>query len=280
MSSLILDYLRHFPLSLFKNKLTKFVDLSKYERFLKYKNKQGVTYNLDLKEYQMKQIFFYDFYEKNTVRHLLKLLRKIKKRPIICVDAGTNIGFYTLTIDKALEHQDHEIHCFEPNPSTFEILTKNVQTNPSEHIMLNQFGLSDKEGSFTLSYNLENTGTASIYKKGKSEKTVEIKVKTLDQYCEDKHITKIDLIKVDVEGAEFDFLRGASKIIDNSKELIIIMEIVEDNCIRAGYTGKEIHQYIIERGFKAYLPKSWPFSLKPIDELPNNYHDNIIFIRK
>ncbi|MBL4652633.1 MAG: FkbM family methyltransferase [Flavobacteriales bacterium] len=227
----------------------------------------------------MKQIFFYDFYEKNTIRHLLSLLSKTKNKPLTCVDVGTNIGFYTFTIDKALEGVEHHIHCFEPNPSTFETLTKNLTSNPSNQITLNPFGLSDKEGTFTLTYNLQNTGTASIYKNSKSGNKVEIKVKTLDQYCEEKNIKNVDLIKVDIEGAEFDFLKGAKKIIDNSNELIIIMEIVEDNCIAAGYTAKEIYQYVINLGFKAYLPKSWPFGLRRVDELPDNYHDNIVFIK-
>lgn len=86
-------------------------------------------------------------------------------------------------------------------------------------------------------------------------------------------------MKVDIEGAELDFLKGATGIINKSKNLIIIMEIVEENCIAAGYTGEELYKYVVDLGFAAYLPKPWPFGMKKIERLPEHYHDNIIFMK-
>jgi FkbM family methyltransferase len=279
MTSLLLAYLRKFPIDKYKHILTRFVNLEKQGRFIKYKNGQGVTFNLDLEEYQMKQIFFFDFYEKNTIRHVLKLMTKLKTKPVTCIDVGGNIGFYTLTIDKALTNIEHEIHCFEPNPSTIEYLEKNLLENETTSVQMNPIGLSNKEGTFTLRYNLKNTGTASIYRGDKKGKTVEINVTTLDKYCEERGIGNIDIVKVDIEGAELDFLKGATGIINKSKNLIIIMEIVEENCIAAGYTGEELYKYVVDLGFAAYLPKPWPFGMKKIERLPEHYHDNIIFMK-
>jgi len=279
MINLLLVYLRKFPIDKYKHTLTRFINLKKYGRFIKYKNSHGVTFNLDLEEYQMKQIFFYDFYEKNTIRHLLKLISKLKTKRVTCIDVGGNIGFYTLTLDKALTNIEHKIHCFEPNPSTIEYLEKNLLDNPTTNVQIIPMGLSNKEGTFTLRYNLKNTGTASFYRTNSDGKSVEINVTTLDKYCTEKGIDNVDIIKVDIEGAELDFLKGSASIINKSKNVIIIMEIVEENCLSAGYTSKDLFEYVVNLGFDAYLPKSWPFGMKKIETLPEHYHDNIIFIK-
>ena len=76
MRKLILSYLRRFPLDHGKHILAKTIDLSKEGNEVIYTNKYGVTFHLDLEEYQMRQIFLYDLYERNSVRHLLRLLKK------------------------------------------------------------------------------------------------------------------------------------------------------------------------------------------------------------
>lgn len=70
MNKLVLNYFRNFPIDKFKPQLSRFVDFSKEENEIVYTNKQGVTYHLDLSEYQMQQIYLYDFYEKNIIRHI------------------------------------------------------------------------------------------------------------------------------------------------------------------------------------------------------------------
>jgi|SaaInlV_130m_DNA_3_1039695.scaffolds.fasta_scaffold50525_2 hypothetical protein len=67
MTSLLLAYLRKFPIDKYKHILTRFVNLEKQGRFIKYKNGQGVTFNLDLEEHQMKQIFSSIFMKKTQL---------------------------------------------------------------------------------------------------------------------------------------------------------------------------------------------------------------------
>lgn len=222
----------------------------------------------------MKQIYLYDLYEKNTVRHLVKLV----KPDYTFFDVGSNIGFYALTFAKILS--EGKVHCFEPNHVSFERLKHNMKINRLENVILNNVGLSDKEVDLESSYNLLNTGTASVYKKESASQLKEIiHLMRLDEYCNRNNIDKIDFIKVDIEGGEYGFLKGAEPIIKNSRKLILVVEMMEENFRDAGYTSKQIFDYIIGLGFKAYLPKAFPFGLKQIDSVSPSYSDNIIFLR-
>jgi hypothetical protein len=102
---------------------------------------------------------------------------------------------------------------------------------------------------------------------------------TLDQYCNNNNINKVDVIKVDIEGGEFAFLKGAENIIRDNHKLILVVEMMEENFVAAGYSVKDIFSYLMSKGFKAYLPKSFPFGLKEITSISADYSDNVIFLR-
>ncbi len=278
MRKIILYYLRNFPLDYGKNRIAKWVKLDKIESPVRYLNQQGVKFSLDLKEYQMKQIFLFDIYEKNTIRHLLAQIEKISKRDLTIFDVGANIGFYTLTLAKALEKTKTQIYSFEPNPFTYSVFTKNIALNNFNNILPNRLGLSDKVESLTLTFNHNNLGAANVFS-GTGNKTEQIELTTLDLYCEQHKIDKIDLIKVDIEGSELNFLKGGMNVISRSEKMILIMEIVDENCQKAGYTSADLFNFMSAHGFQGYLPKGWPFGLKKIDQTVKNYHDNIIFLK-
>ncbi|MBL4624214.1 MAG: FkbM family methyltransferase [Flavobacteriales bacterium] len=282
MNDLLLLFLRRFPIDYGKNVISKLVKLPSNGTWVKYKNSMNTTYNLNLSEYQMKQIYLLDLYEKNTIYQLKKLLNKLTKKPKVTVmDVGANIGFYALTMESILTDNNCTVHAFEPNPYTYKLLEQNVENNNKSNIILNKIGLSSEKGSFELTYNEGNLGTASIYAQANSmSKTVAIQTIKLDDYCKENKIDSIDVLKVDIEGAELDFFKGAREIISQSKTCIIIAEIVEENCIRAGYSASELYDFIIQLGFDAYLPKPFPFPLKRTMSMPPNYHDNLIFIKR
>lgn len=271
INSLLLGYTRYFPIEYGKKMLAPFI---KMPENIEYVNRYGARFLLDTKEYLMKQIFVYDLYEKNTVKHLVRLI----KPEFTFFDVGSNIGFYSLTFAKLMPRG--KVHCFEPNQLSFGRLIKNLEINNLENVILNNVGLSDEEKDIESTYNLLNTGTASVYKKKTNNSFTEIiHLTKLDSYCNQRNIDKIDLIKVDIEGGEYAFLKGGESIIKNSKKLIMVVEMMEENFVNAGYTSEEIFDYIINLGFKAYLPKSFPFGLKNVKSLPVEYSDNIIFLR-
>jgi FkbM family methyltransferase len=262
--NLILRYLRYFPIDYGKNILKRFVKIPLGE--MEYTNKYGSKFHLDLKEYQMRQIYLYDLYEKNTFNHLKKLV----KRDHVFVDVGANAGFYSVTVAPFVK----EVHSFEPNAVVFERLKRNIELNKLTNIISNQFGLSDKKETLELHYNDDNIGAGSVY--GTGGINTQIELKTFDEYYI-QHLSKIDIIKVDIEGGEKFFLEGATEAINRNKKLVMIVEMMNDHFLKAGYTSTELFKHIRNLGFDAYLPS--PFRLKKILEIPKDYMDNIIFLR-
>ncbi len=269
---LLLSYLRNAPLDQGKGMMAKRVDIRRFPQQVKFTTRTGITYKLDLREYVQRNLFLHGDYERNTMRHVRRLIRSGDT----VVDIGGNIGFYAL--EMARLNAPGRLISFEPNPAALDRFKDNRQLNPAiTNIELREHGLADAPGGFTLSFNRGNLGSASAF--GNAPERIEVKVATLDAVLAANGIDRVDVMKIDIEGGEFAALRGAERIIDNSPRMTLVIEIIDDHCKRAGYTGKELFDFIVAKGFTGYLPKPWPFALKPITAYDPGYFDNIIFLK-
>jgi FkbM family methyltransferase len=119
---------------------------------------------------------------------------------------------------------NHKIHCFEPIISLYENLIVKYKKN-NNNIKINNFGILNLNGvtHFNELSSLETDGCSSIIERpvfkelGWAYKQYEIEVKTIDQYCIDSNIDYIDIIKIDVEGAEVLVFKGMESLLSNSK---------------------------------------------------------------
>lgn len=149
------------------------------------------------------------------------LIKCYLKKKSVVADVGTNMGFYTIWMSKFVKAGGH-IHCFEPDATNFERLKKNCGLNNLENVVLNNIALSDSDGvvSFTKSLDGENHIAISNV-----ENTVSIPTRTFDSYCTINRIAHLDYIKVDIEGFELFFLRGAQELLQRKAVDIIQLEI-------------------------------------------------------
>jgi FkbM family methyltransferase len=137
------------------------------------------------------EIFLHDIYGE---------LQLQSKTPIIA-DCGANIGIATIYFK--YKYPKAKVYCFEPDPGTFEILKKNCEENKFSDIILHNKALSDTDGKIKFySYgNFEGSPGNTINKKWVNFKNVKehsIDCMTLSSL----NLRKIDLLKIDVEGAE------------------------------------------------------------------------------
>lgn len=143
-------------------------------------------------------------------------------RPVL-FDVGANIGNYTKLL--AEHFPDGEIFAFEPSPETFRALRENCP--PSVRPF--NLGFGERAGKTTLYTNKSNRTIASVYPRKLSGKhalgeTEEITMGTIDNFCERENISKIDLLKLDVEGHELQCLRGAQRMLSENKIRFIQFE--------------------------------------------------------
>jgi FkbM family methyltransferase len=180
----------------------------------------------------------------------IECLKQIIKKGDIVVDLGANIGYYTLILAQLVGELGH-VYAFEPEPSNFELLSKNVKENNHNHVTLVQKAVSDKNSKINLYVSKRNFASHRIFDGEDKRESIEIDVITLDEYF--KNFEKpIKFIKIDVEGAEGATLLGASKIIKNSKNLVIMMEYFPKWIKKFGDVPEEILKSLVEKKFKLF----------------------------
>ncbi len=157
----------------------------------------------------------------------IKILNQFVNSKSTCVDVGSCHGSYT----RILSNYSKKVYSFEPERSNFEYLAEVLN---KKNIILRKLAISNKVGlNFLYTPDTEgkkNTAMSSLLKNNikKNMKSQKVKTTTLDIFF--KHIKniKIDLIKIDVEGAEYDVIHGGEKIIKIFKPTMII-EIMKKN---------------------------------------------------
>lgn len=209
---------------------------------------------------------------------VIKLLKKINLKKFTIFDVGANIGWYTLNFYK-LVGMNGKIYSFEPIPSTFLELKKNIKINNFKNIKINKLALSSNKKNKIIiglpSFEfLGSAGSASEF----MPFTVKYKpkVNSIDQFSLEKKIKKIDLIKLDVEGGELNILRGSLKTLKKNKPIIII-EIVDIHCFKFGHTPFHVHEFLKKIDYTGYyISTNEVLKLKKINE--KNYDNgNYIF---
>lgn len=135
------------------------------------------------------------------------------------MDVGANFGAFTLLLSSQVGEEGHVL-AFEPVLYWREMLTWHIDHNKCENVSVFDFGLSDNECVLPITI---SEGSATLHEyDGISRTTEDIKLHKLDDVI-DPQISRLDFIKIDVDGHEPAFLRGA-KITLNKFRPIIALE--------------------------------------------------------
>lgn len=152
-------------------------------------------------------------------------IRRTGPAPMV-FDGGANLGQFTERVLAA--RPNATIHAFEPAPQTFQALLRKFPTG----VQLHNFGLSDHEGDATMYADEPTSESASVMPQDRSHWSDHddfqpigvVKLRTIDDVCDELGIERIDLLKLDVEGAELRALRGASRMLAEGRIALIQFE--------------------------------------------------------
>jgi FkbM family methyltransferase len=125
--------------------------------------------------------------------------------PEIILDIGANTGIASIYF--ATQYPSAKIYAFEPVPENFSLLQKNIE--PYGSIRALPFALGRENGTFQMKYSSTgyNLGGFSFYDQGVIEsRKVEVEQKDIRSYLPEIGINKVDLIKIDTEGSEYEIL--------------------------------------------------------------------------
>jgi FkbM family methyltransferase len=193
-------------------------------------------------------------FEKSEYRFVSNFL----KEGMFFFDIGANLGQYTL-LGAQRVGRTGRVHSFEPSGRMFSEVHFNVALNDfADRCTLNNVAVSDKEGTACLSkYEVggEVYGSIGDHKRASKWSVVgyeKVKTITLSNYINDNNIKHIDLVKMDIEGAELPALRGAEQLLRRPDAPTLIVEMADLNTVGFGYKAVEIWDYLESFGYRMH----------------------------
>lgn len=160
------------------------------------------------------------------------------------LDVGAHIGKYTLRVAKVVGDEGLVISV-EPDKRNYNLLIKNINLNRLKNVIPLNIAAWHTDEKLKLFFG-PNTGESTVKKEGNSY--IWVKARALDRVLEELGCKRIDWIKIDVEGAEFEVLKGLENTLKRSNPILIV-EVFDKNYDRVmaflknlGYKGEVIHR--------------------------------------
>lgn len=173
-----------------------------------------------------------------------EFFRKALKPGQVVFDVGANVGQFTLLAAKRVGASGY-VHAFEPAPEEYRKLCANVSLNGFSNVLINRVAICDRLGEAVLRtagpglgiYNSLGTPLMSSL-----IGDISVPCTTLDCYVEARGVPKVDLLKVDVEGAELGVLRGAAHLLSRSDAPVIVCEFSDLTGTDIGHSTRELRR--------------------------------------
>lgn len=221
------------------------------------------TCNEDPLRYRMQLLT--RIYEADTV----ELVRKITRPGMIALDIGANVGYYTRLLSTLVGGSGHVL-AFEPNPHIFTLLHQN--TWELSNVSLIEMAVGHIDGEATLYDSLSESGGASLrydarevadlktVHRGQAlaprivddlpTATYSVKTTSIDSYLSERHISEVNMVKIDIEGAELDALRGMEDIVQRSKQMAMFIELNPRTLRQFGSDPLELWSKLCDMNFE------------------------------
>jgi FkbM family methyltransferase len=162
----------------------------------------------------------------------LRLFARLLTPGMVVVDGGANIGVYTVVASKAVGHSGR-VFSFEPGTVSFLALERNASLQPIRNVTLFRAALSDAPGEAKL-FHIDSAPNS--YSLAPDAETFElVPLMTLDGLVENQELDTLDVVKLDIEGAEELALRGAQFTLSALRPIVLF----EVNPKRARQLGLE-----------------------------------------
>jgi len=230
-----------------------YYDSAKKSEFEIVANCMGcIKMQVDKYSYMGGSIYWSGYHHVNEIIYLNYFL----KEGMTFIDIGANQGEFSLFAQEKIKNG--RVISFEPVSFQFDLLKNNITLNNFTNIEINKYGLSDEVGILPI-YNSTNTaihggfheGLSTLYKSDERDNFQEnVDLKIFDDEYFDK-LNRFDFLKIDIEGAELYALKGMQKSLAKFKPEILI-ELSDETYISAGYTVKEMIDFLDQFGYKPF----------------------------
>lgn len=233
------------------------------------------TMDLNLSNWSERSTFFLGRFYDLELQLFLKLILRPGDR---FVDIGGNIGMVSL-LASHLVGESGIVDTVEPNPTCLARINAVIHRNQIKNVRLHGCALGRETTTATLSIPEHNSGEATLTQLSEdliNIRSVTVPVKRGDDVLADDHRPPT-MIKIDVEGFEYETLSGLSKTLTTSSPPIVVAEVVGTHLGRAGRSPSDLFLLMSDLGYEAFnlsLRRRRGFQRLIISDASLDRHDN------
>jgi len=201
---------------------------------------------------------------------ILEIIKKISDhKKIFLLDCGSNYGFYSFYV--ASLSADNQVLAFEASPKTSDTFKANLELNNFKNIDYRNVAINEISGKFVSFYESFNDWESSAtHNNFKNNKMVTVETTTIDKELLNKNLSNFSIvIKLDIEGNEFNAIQGGFETILKYEPLITI-ELSKYNLNNKTYNFDYFRKFLNDTKYKVYDDKLTQVSIETLIDKINN----------
>lgn len=258
------------------NLLTAVLDIEPYG-FLKFRQVGRYRLRLDPGDRNDRHYYF------GMVGHAYgRLLHALLKAGDTVVDVGANVGNFS-AISAEVVGEKGRVCAIEPNPGLYERLSTMIAEAPNGPIKVHHAAVWSSCGSMEFHIATE-TGWSSLRENPTFEKdrSVNVDTITLDNFVSKENLSRVVLLKLDIEGAETDALLGAKESMEKGVFDHILLEAEPQRLAAFGRSGQEIATLMKQFGFEpvAIIREDQLQAVSERDKIPGAFNGDYLYCRR
>ena len=195
-------------------------------------------------------VFVTGRYEPNEFYFLARIL----KPGMTFVDVGANVGLYSLFASRKVG-DNGQVLAIEPSSRECERLLRNVRVNSVSNIRLVRKAVSDSSGYADLLVAADvrsgHNTLGALTSDTPLAMTEKVPTERLDAIVSQEHLSRLDIMKLDIEGAEFKALQGAAEVIERFRP-ILLLECADSALGHQGSSSTQVWEFLHQRQYRIY----------------------------
>ena len=224
-----------------------------------FKMKNGLQMKVDLRTRTEAPAYWTGEYDSRQIQQVIEFLPD----GAIALDVGANIGFWSISLGRALKEKKGRLYSFEPMPANFKRLVENIQLNALEDVITPvKSALGDRECTVGMNRGegvKNSSGNADVQRADITTVPEETVAMTrLDSFFPVNSLSRCEFIKVDIEGSEFSFLKGALNFL-RTHQPVILTELNYPYMEHFGWTFDSFCSMMVPLGYDVFREKGSVF---------------------
>lgn len=211
----------------------------------------GFRFACDLRDAMARDVCFTGVYEPQEAA----IVRALLGSGMTLVDVGASWGYFTL-LGASLVGEGGRVVALEPDPRSYALLEANVRGNGFTQVSTLELAASDRSGTLTLQgYDEtgENFGLSRLVQTPAAGANVfQVATRALDDVLDEHGVHEIDLLKMDVEGAENSALAGLGRYLSEGKIARLLLELHPVQLAEAGVSPSHVVEQLTASGYRVW----------------------------